>query len=576
MAAPTPPPPSCLLSSTISAYFQSLSQTPQRLRKRMLATWTPNEELNQVRLRSGSDMKRKLEWYDLVALGVSGMLGVGVFITTGAVARNNSGSAVFISYIIAGVSAFLSSLCYTEFSIEIPVAGGAFSYLRITFGEFAGYFGGANILLEYVLSNAAAARTFTDYFCSAFGVQEPNSWRIDVGGYMLDFPAVVLILLLTLSLCHSTKESSTLNLVMTVFHVFFFGFIVIAGFCIGSTSNLIRPNGFAPFGARGVLDGAAIVYLSYIGYDSVSTMAEEIKNPSKSLPVGIAGSVLIVSVIYCLMALSLSLMLPYNEIPENSAYAFAFGRLAGWRWAGNIVAAGASLGIMASLVVAMLGQARYLCVIGRSGLVPLWLAKVQPSTGTPMNATIFLGICTASIALLTDLQTMFDMISIGTLFVFYMVANALVYRRHAKHGGNRPLPTLIFLLLLTSTSIGFSLSWKFKQPWWVLAILGASLIAITAIFDRCFPCSWRPAEWSVPLMPWPGAASIFLNVFLMTTLKKKAFQRFGVWSCVVTLFYILYGVHSTYLAADEIEEDGNNQIPTTQQQTIKIEIQGLR
>lgn len=118
----------------LSSYFHSLSQTPHRLRKRMLATWTPDQEFNQVRQRSGADMKRKLKWYDLVALGVGGMLGVGVFVTTGSVALHHSGPSVFISYIIAGISALLSSLCYTEFAVQVPVAGGAFSYLRLTFG----------------------------------------------------------------------------------------------------------------------------------------------------------------------------------------------------------------------------------------------------------------------------------------------------------------------------------------------------------------------------------------------------------------------------------------------------------
>ncbi|KAJ6415654.1 hypothetical protein OIU84_004452 [Salix udensis] len=194
---------------SFSGYLHSLSQTPHRLRKRMLATWTPDQELNQVRLRSGADMMRKLKWYDLIALGIGGMLGVGVFVTTGPVALKLSGPSVFISYIIAGVSAFLSSLCYTEFSVQIPVAGGAFSYLRVTFGEFVGYFAGANILMEYVLSNAAVARTFTEYLCQAVG-ESSNSWRVEVNGLVegynkLDFPAVALILLLTLCLCHSTK-----------------------------------------------------------------------------------------------------------------------------------------------------------------------------------------------------------------------------------------------------------------------------------------------------------------------------------------------------------------------------------
>ncbi|XXG43739.1 hypothetical protein AAC387_Pa01g3709 [Persea americana] len=574
MAPPIPTPHNTL--SSISAYLQSLSQTPQRLRKRMLATWTPNEELNQVRQKSGADMKRKLEWYDLVALGVGGMLGVGVFVTTGKVAHSTSGPAVFISYIIAGISALLSSLCYTEFSIDIPVAGGAFSYLRVTFGEFVGYFAGANILLDYVLSNAGVARGFTDYLCCAFGGIHPDLWRIEVAGLekgynKLDFPAVALIVLLTLCICHSTKDSSILNLLMTVFHVIFFGFIIVAGFRNGSGKNLIMPSGLAPFGVRGVLDGAAIVYFSYIGYDSVSTMAEEIRNPSKSLPVGITGSVLIVSLLYCLMAFALCVMVPYNEISDKAGYAVAFQKIAGWKWASNVVGAGASLGIVASLLVAMLGQARYLCVFGRTRLVPYWFAKVHPSTGTPMNATIVLGICTASIALFTDLEIVMDMISIGTLLVFYMVANALIYRRYVKPGSNHPLPTLIFLLLLSSSSIGFSLSWKLKEDWWGLVVFGGASIFITAFFHYKVTCVHRPPEWSVPFMPWPAAASIFLNVFLMTTLKKKAFQRFGVWSCVITLFYVLYGVHSTYQAEEmDMGVDDMNQNSTTPQ--IKIEI----
>ncbi|KAJ8512249.1 hypothetical protein OPV22_002683 [Ensete ventricosum] len=576
---------------SFSTILHSLSQTPHRLRRRMFVTWSPDQELNQVRQRSGADMKRKLEWYDLVALGVAGMLGAGVFVTTGRVAHKVSGPAVFISYIVAGVSALLSSMCYTEFSVEMPVAGGAFSYLRVTFGEFVGYFGGANILMEYVLSNAAVARTFTEYLSHAFGVDDPKSWRVEVDGLAkgynaLDFPAVALILLITLCLCHSTKESSIVNVVMTVFHVIFFGVVIVACFANGNPKNLIKPKGLAPFGARGVLDGAAIVYVSYIGYDSVSTMAEEIRNPSKSLPIGIAGSVLIVSALYCLMALALCSMIPYDEILDDASFSSAFKNMVGWRWMGNVVGVGASLGIVASLLVAMLGQARYLCVVGRARLVPFWLAKVHPSTGTPINATIFLGICTASIALFTDLEIVIEMISIGTLLVFYLVAGALIYRRYVKLGGgggiSSPLPTLLFLLLLTSTSIGFSLSWKLNGGyWWGLPMFGIAAIAITGIFHRKVPCNRSTAEWSVPLMPWPAASSIFLSVFLMASLKKRSFLRFVLWSCFITLFYALYGVHSTFHAEEmememEMERgasEGDNGEPSPPQQA-KLEVQG--
>ncbi|KAG6519413.1 cationic amino acid transporter 6, chloroplastic-like [Zingiber officinale] len=548
-----------------STLLHGLSQTPQRLRRRMFVTWTPDQELNQVRQRSGADMKRKLEWYDLVALGVAGMLGAGVFVTTGRAAHDVAGPSVFLSYLVAGTSAFLSSMCYTEFAVAIPVAGGAFSYLRVTFGEFVGYFGGANILMEYVLSNAAVARTFTEYLSQAFGVSDPKLWRVEVEGLpkdynSLDFPAVALVLLITVCLCHSTKESSIVNIVMTAFHVIFFVFIIVVCFANGNHKNLIQPKGLVPFGVEGVFDGAAIVYVSYLGYDSVSTMAEEIRCPSKSLPIGIAGSVLIVSTLYCLMALALCSMIPYNEILSDASFAAAFRNTVGWKWMGNLVGVGASLGIIASLLVAMLGQARYLCVVGRAHLVPFWLAKVHPSTGTPINATIFLGICTACIALFTDLQVVIEMISIGTLLVFLLVANALVYRRYVKlFDSSDPRPTLLFLALLTSFSIGFSLSWKLNEGnYWGLALFGISTIGITALFHCKMPChQGGTAEWAVPLMPWPAAASIFLSVFLMASLDKRSFLRFGLWSFLVTLFYALYGVHSAFHAEEMGVERGS-------------------
>ncbi|CAJ1928744.1 unnamed protein product [Sphenostylis stenocarpa] len=548
----------------------------------MLATWTPDQELNQVRQRSGADMKRSLKWYDLAALGLGGMLGVGVFVTTGSVAHHQSGPSVFISYIIAGLSALLSSLCYTEFAVQVPVAGGAFSYLRLTFGEFVGYFAGANILLEYVFSNAAVSRSFTEYLSIAFGENDANVWRVKVHGLpkdynMLDFPAVSLILLLTLCLCYSTKESSMLNLIMTVFHVIFFGFIIVTGYCTGSVKNLVSPKGIAPFGVKGVVSGAAKVYFSYIGYDSASTMAEEIKDPSKNLPIGIVGSVLITTVLYCLMALSLCMITPYDKISDKASFSFAFAKV-GWMWESNLVGAGASLGIVASLLVAMLGQARYLCVIGRARLVPSWLAKVHPSTGTPLNATLFLGVCTASIALFTELDIIIELINIGTLVVFYLVANALIYRRYVIISHTPPFYTLLFLILFSLSALGFSLSWKFNQLRWGLPLFGGLMITITAFYHHKVPqthAQHADTDWWVPFMPWPPALSIFLNVFLITTLKLLSFQRFAMWACFITLFYLLYGVHSTY-QAEEIEI-GANQVnsSSTNLQTNKVEVQVL-
>jgi hypothetical protein len=163
------------------------------------------------------------------------------------------------------------------------------------------------------------------------------------------------------------------------------------------------------------------------------------------------------------------------------------------------------------------------------------------------------GLCTATIALFTELQIVFEMISIGTLLAFYLVANALIYNRYAKLGTTRPLHVLLFLLLLTLSSIGFSLSRRIDGRWrWGMALFGAVSVAVITIFhwtaqqDVAEPS----AEWTVPMMPWPAAASVFLNVFLMTTLKLRSFQRFGIWSFVITIFYVCYGVHSTYTAEE--------------------------
>lgn len=183
------------------------------------------------------------------------------------------------------------------------------------------------------------------------------------------------------------------------------------------------------------------------------------------------------------------------------------------------------------------------------------------------------GVLTASIALFTDLEIVLDMISIGTLFVFYLVANALVYRRYVIISKNPPSQVFLFLFFLSFSAIGFSFSWKFKQQLWGLSLFGGSTIFIIAFFNYTLPCLSNSNGWSMPLMPWPPALSIFLNVFLMTTLKVIAFQRFGIWTCFITLFYLLYGVHSTY-EADEVDLLGVN-INSSILQQNKININQL-
>ncbi|PPD95342.1 hypothetical protein GOBAR_DD07616 [Gossypium barbadense] len=496
------------------------------------------EELSRVKARSGSDMQRTLRWFDLVGLGIGGMVGAGVFVTTGRASRLYAGPAIVVSYAIAGLCALLSAFCYTEFAVHMPVAGGAFSYLRITFGEFAAFLTGANLITEYVMSNAAVSRGLTSYMGAAMGIST-TKWRFILpllpnGFNEIDLVAPAIVLILTLIICYSTRESSVVNMILTTLHILFIAFVILMGLWKGDWNNFTHPgnpqhpSGFFPYGASGVFNGAAMVYLSYIGYDAVSTMAEEVRDPVKDIPIGVSGSVIIVTILYCLMAASMSMQIDV-EAPFSAAFS---GRS---EWVARVIGVGASFGILTSLLVAMLGQARYMCVIGRSNVVPAWFARVHPKTSTPVNASAFLGIFTAAIALFTDLNILLNLVSIGTLFVFYMVSNAVIYRRYVMVGTTKPWPTLSFLCLFSLTSTIFTLVWHFTPP----------------VFHCMVPQARKPAFWGVPFMPWLPSISIFLNVFLLGSLDGPSYVRFGFFSALAVLVYVLYSVHASFDA--EIE-----------------------
>ncbi|XP_071710059.1 cationic amino acid transporter 6, chloroplastic-like isoform X2 [Rutidosis leptorrhynchoides] len=398
--------------SSFKSYINALSETRNRLIHRAGSVSTTFEETSRIRSRSGPNMRENLRWYDLICFGIGGMVGAGVFVTSGTASHDKAGPAVILSYAIAGLAALLSAFCYTEFAVHMPVAGGAFSYIRVTFGEFTAFLVGSNLVMDYVLSNAAAARSFTTYIGTAIGVSAESKWRLTVsflpnGFNQLDIIAVLIILILTLVICYSTRESSVLNMVLTGVHILFIIFVIVMGFWKGDVKNFTeasdpnKPGGFFPFGAPGVFNGAALVYVSYIGYDAVSTLAEEVKNPVTDIPIGVSGSVILVTILYCLMAASMSMLLPYDLINPESPFTGAFMEKSNaFSWVTNVIGVGASFGILTSLLVAMLGQARYICVIGRSGVVPLWFAKVHSKTSTPVNASVFLVISKWEISIL--------------------------------------------------------------------------------------------------------------------------------------------------------------------------------
>ncbi|KAK6135971.1 hypothetical protein DH2020_030309 [Rehmannia glutinosa] len=548
--------------SSFKSYLRALSDTPNRLSRRACSVSTSLEE-NRVRVRSGTEMKRTLRWHDLIGFGVGGMVGAGVFVTTGNASHNCAGPAVVLSYVIAGLSALLSAFCYTEFAVDMPVAGGAFSYIRVTFGEFLAFLTGANLIIDYVLSNAAAARGFTAYLGTALGLPTHTPLRFTIhslpkGYNEIDLIAVAVVLLLTLYEGQFMVKHGVDSPAHSIHSI-----CDSDGILEGELEELYgtrKPKKcwrVFPIRSFGVFNGAAVVYVSYIGYDAVSTMAEEVRDPVKNIPIGVSGSVILVTILYCLMAASMSALLPYDMIDPDAPFSGAFKEgSSGWKWVSNVIGVGASFGILTSLLVAMLGQARYMCVIGRSCVVPAWFARVHPSTSTPVNASSFLGIFTAAIALFTDLNILLNLVSIGTLFVFYMVANAVIYRRYVTVGSTNPWPTLSFLFCFSLTSVMFTLLWQFapsgKPKAFMLGTCIAVAIAVLQLFHFVVPQARKPEFWGVPLMPYIPSISIFLNIFLLGSLDRPSYVRFGFFSALAVLVYVLYSVHSSF----DAEEDG--------------------
>ncbi|KAL0332696.1 UNVERIFIED_CONTAM: Cationic amino acid transporter 1 [Sesamum calycinum] len=334
------------------------------------------------------------------------VIGAGIFVLTGLEARDEAGPAVVLSYVVSGTSALLSVFCYTEFAVEIPVAGGSFAYLRVELGDFVAFIAAGNILLEYVIGGAAVARSWTSYFATLCN-HKPDDFRIQAhnlpDGYnQLDPISIGIIIFVCILAVSSTKGSSRLNYIASVVHIIVIAFIIICGLINANVKNYTP---FAPFGVRGIFKASAVLFFAYVGFDAVSTMAEETKNPGRDIPIGLVGSMVITTLIYCLLAVTLCLMAPYKSIDPDAPFSRAFETI---------------------------GPLPY--PHRPYHMIPPWFAKVDPKTGTPINATVAMLAATAIIAFFTKLAILSDLLSISTLFIFMLVAVALLVRRYYVDG----------------------------------------------------------------------------------------------------------------------------------------------
>jgi APA family basic amino acid/polyamine antiporter len=497
------------------------------------------EELHDPKTR----LKKVLGAYDLILLGIGAVIGAGIFATIGTatagdLVRPGAGPGIVLSFAITAIACGFAALCYAEFAALVPISGSAYTYSYASFGELIAWIIGWDLMVEYGVGCIAVSISWSGYFCEllrGFGIVLPPWAAIDfrtaltgfekasvlmhqgtafdqlssglqrawtavyeaphILGFPIVFnaPACLIVLLLTIVLVIGIKESARFNAIMVSLKLLVLGFFVIAGMFYVKPENWVP---FAPNGFAGIQAGAAIVFFAYIGFDAVSTVAEETRNPKRDLPIGIIGSLIICTVIYMVVSGIFTGLIPFTKLQgflaqekaEPLALAFRYVHM---DWAAGIVAMGAIVAQTAVLLVLQLGQARVFFSMARDGLLPAAFAKVHPKYKTPYVTTIITGAIVAFFAAFTNIEEMVDLCNIGTLFAFVLVCFGIIILR-------------------------------VKEP-------------------------HRHRAFKVPLSPVVPLLGVAACVFLMCSLPMLTWIRFVIWLLIGLGLYFSYGIRHSLL-----------------------------
>lgn len=379
-------------------------------------------------------LKRCLNLFDLVLLGIGHMVGAGIFVITGTVAKDIAGPGIVLSYLLAGVAAVLSALCYAEFGARVPKAGSAYTYTYVTIGELGAFLIGWNMILENLIGAASVARAWSGSFDSLFNGAIRNGTMEHVGvvnvpwlSRYLDFIALLVVLLVVVFVAAGAKVSTTLNSVLTVINLAILCLIVGLGFYLADSRNWTnqKNGGFLPFGFSGVIAGAGSCFYAYIGFEGIAIAGEEAKNPARTIPMATGLAMILVSLLYVGCSATLTLMVPYNTVDVAAPFPTAFG-LHGNMWAKRVVAIGALVGISTSLLGSLFTLPRSIYAMASDGLLFRVLAYVHPRTQTPILSIFVFGVVAGIVALLVDLEVLVELLSIGTLLSFTIVAASVI------------------------------------------------------------------------------------------------------------------------------------------------------
>jgi APA family basic amino acid/polyamine antiporter len=388
----------------------------------------------------GKGLKKVLGAFELTMLGIGAIIGTGIFVLTGVAAADYAGPALMLSFIFCGITCAFVALCYAELAAMIPVAGSAYTFGYVGLGEIWAWIIGWDLILEYVVAVAAVAVGWSGYIVSllrAGGLNIPDAFCNAPGqkGGIINLPAVLVLFVIMALLIKGVSESAKLNNILVVIKLAVVILFIVVGVGHVQPANW---NPFFPFGVNGVFKGAAIIFFAYLGFDAVTTAAEEVKNPQRDLPIGIIASLAICTVLYIVVSGILTGMVPYAQFHGNAApVAYALSSV-GIGWGSALVSVGAVAGISSVLLVMTFGATRILFSLSRDGLLPQVFAEIHPKFGTPIKSTILVGICTMVLSGFVQIGRLAEMTNIGTLAAFIVVCASVMVLRKKRPDVERP------------------------------------------------------------------------------------------------------------------------------------------
>ena len=406
-----------------------------------------------------SNLNRSLGRGALTALGIGATIGTGIFVLTGTVAATHAGPAIVLSFIVAGLGCLFAGLCYAEFASLVPVTGSAYAYSYATLGEFIAWFVGWNLVLEYLFAAATVAVGWSRYFVALLDTFHINflpqklttsplntvgdTTHIVTTGAWINLPAVFIALLMMYICYIGIRQSAWVNNIVVAIKVTIVLAVIAFGAFFVNPANwhpFVPPNTgtFGAFGWSGVLRGSGIIFFAYVGFDAVSTAAQEARNPSRDMPVGILGGLVICTVLYILMATVLTGLLPYPQLNDAAPVAVALGAHPQLSWLRLWVIIGALAGLTSVILVQMLAQARVFLAMSNHGLLPKFFGRVHPRFRTPHIATLITGITAAAAGGLLPLGLLGELVSIGTLIAFMVVCVGVLVLRRTRPELQRP------------------------------------------------------------------------------------------------------------------------------------------